>query len=64
MGDMREEHMRTVLILSRVADSLEDALKGRAKFEVREEAYDRLAVARRRIRDVDPILWPDAVPLR
>ena len=64
MSDMREEHMRTALILSRVADSLEDALKGRAKFDVREEAYDRLAMARRRIRDVDPILFPDQQRIR
>ena len=55
---MREEHMRTALILSRVAESLEDALKGRAKFDLREEAYDRLALARRRLRDCDSILWP------
>lgn len=62
MTDMREEHMRTTLILAGVADSLEDALKGRARFEVREEAYDRLANARRRIRDCDAILWPDEAP--
>lgn len=56
--------MRTALILARTADSLEDALKGRAKFEVREEAYDQLAVARRRIADCDRIIWPDEKPLR
>ena len=58
MGDQREEHMRTALILAGVADSLEYALKGQARFEVREEAYDRLAQARRRIAAVDGILWP------
>ena len=55
---MREEHMRTALILSRTADMLEHALHRRATFEVREEAYDALADARRRVRDCDPILWP------
>jgi hypothetical protein len=64
MTDQREEHMRTALILVQVADSLEDALKGRAKFEVREEAYDRLAMARRRARAVDAILWPDEKRIR
>jgi hypothetical protein len=64
MTDQREEHMRTTLILARTADALENALKGRAKFEVREDAYDQLATARRRIRDCDRIIWPDEKPIR
>lgn len=57
---MREEHMRTLLILSRTASMLDEALHGRATFEVREEAYDVLAQARRRIVQCDAMLWPAA----
>jgi hypothetical protein len=53
-----EEHMRTALILVRIANSLEEALAGRARFDVREEARDALAQARRRQREVDALLWP------
>jgi hypothetical protein len=55
----REEHMRTVVILARTADMLEEALAGRARFEVRENAYDALVQARRRQRAVDQMLWPE-----
>jgi hypothetical protein len=55
---MREEHMRTAAILARTADYLEEALAGRARFEVREAARDALAQARRRQAAVDAILWP------
>jgi hypothetical protein len=63
MDDPRTEHMRTALILSRTAEMLDEALHGRAKGEVREEAYDALAQARRRVRDCDAILWPDEKPI-
>jgi len=58
----REEHMRTALILGRTAESLNEALAGRARFEVREDARDALAQARRRLRDLDAMLWPDDRP--
>ena len=57
---MREEHMRTVLVLSRTASMLEEALAGRARFEVREEARDALAQARRRCVAAEAMLWPAA----
>jgi hypothetical protein len=59
MTDDRQEHMRTALILSQTARMLDEALHGRARFEVREEAYDALAVARRRVRDCDALLFSE-----
>ena len=56
---MREEHMRTMAILSRTATMLEEALAGRARFEVREEARDALAQARGRVLAVEAMLWPE-----
>lgn len=52
----REEHMRTLSILARTADMLNEALAGRARFEVREEARDALANARRRCSQWDELL--------
>lgn len=54
----REEHMRTALILSRTAQMLGEALAGRARFEVREEAREALAQARARCEELDALLWP------
>lgn len=53
----REEAMRTALILGRTADLLEEALAGRARFEVREEAWDTLGQARRHLAKLDGLLW-------
>lgn len=63
MDDQRAEHMRTALILAKTAEMLDEALHGRAKREVREEAYDALAQAHSRARDGDAILWPDEKPI-